>query len=592
MRIRHPNLRILQKKEDMDAAYRRIHASALAACLVIAILEGIAYILTRLPFGSTPAPSLFSIISDSITDIIQDLTTDPTWDPKSFPSSVNEADEPPLYLPNDVPLGKANELSVPLPPRDIVTDDYIDDIIQAGIATEDIILKMHHAIPLVLESVIRQIHPDDASKRDPIISARKHAAEGHLEEQKTVLGWLVDSRRLQLYLPEPKAKDWLFDIDECISNSRCSKEKLESIIGRLNHVGTIIHLSRYFLSRLRYRLQKNNKKWKKASIYLKPWEIEDLKLWKFFLTHLSTKGVSFNNVCFTKPSHITYSDACEWGLGGYTMNGTAWRFEIPEHLRLRASINLLEFMAAIITIKMSLLHDPKSPFPRFLSFTDSSSALGWLYHSTFNPVNQPQHDKVARYFATTLFEADATLHPVHIPGKANIIADSLSRDFHVTDDALTSFLLSPSCTSLQHPSQIPESLAIKSVPKELTSWIASTLESLSPSKESLPTPSSSTLLLSNFGQSSSSEAKSHQVIHSSNDTMRICDPLSSSALPTVSDTTTTREPRKPPLQVDTSLPPCQMWFRYSGTTFGLTPHATPQENEAPSSPSKSKRIRI
>lgn len=579
LRQRHPLLRILQKKEDLDAAYRRIHAASSAAVVLITILHDIAYLLLRLPFGSSPAPTLFSIISDTITDVIQDLTLDPSWTPSTLHSSLKEATLPPIYLPDTTPIAPADALLVPLPPRDIITDNFIDDIIQVGIATEEIIPRMQHSIPLVFEAVVRAIHPRDATTRDPFISLRKHLAEGRLEETKTVLGWLVNSRSFRIYLPPNKIIDWVHDIDSCINTKACTKEKLHSIIGRFNHVGQVIHLSRYFLTRLRHRLHAHPTKPKYAKVHFTPWEMKDLRLWRQYITYLGTKGVSINNVCFTKPSATTYSDACEWGLGGYSMQGTAWRFLIPKHLQLRASINLLEFIAAITTIHLSLLVDTHhTDFPRLLSFTDSSSALGWLYHSTFNPVSHPKHDDAARHLALLLFNHEAALYPNHIPGKRNVIADSLSRDFHLTDTSLTSLLHS---ISPQHIT--PPNLSLQQLPTTLTSWIVSTLESLTPATQSLPTPSPSEAARGTCGPTTSTNATS-----TTTPSLTPSPPTnaasSSPDSPTASAITYTATPPKTPSLAATSLPPSRMWFRPSGKTYGLTHPATQQDPKPQSSP--------
>jgi hypothetical protein len=79
-------------------------------------------------------------------------------------------------------------------------------------------------------------------------------------------------------------------------------------------------------------------------------ELDDLRLHKDFLLYANA-GVSLNIISFRKPTCIYCSDASEFGLGGYNvLTGEAWRWETPIELRLRTSINSLEFMACIITI--------------------------------------------------------------------------------------------------------------------------------------------------------------------------------------------------------------------------------------------------
>ena len=192
-------------------------------------------------------------------------------------------------------------------------------------------------------------------------------------------------------------------------------------------------------------------------------------------------------------------------MGGYTTLGTAWHFILPQHLHHRASINLLEFIAAIITIQLSLKHDDHTHCNQkhIFTFTDSSSAMGWMHHSTFNPVKNLQHDEVARYLPNSLLQHDATLHPEHIPGKHNVIADVLSHDFHLTNPALLHFLQ----TSQETTAKLPHNFHLYPLSTTSTSWIVSVLESL-PQKEPTPIqPTPSTTAASFFSKDSSTSAK-------------------------------------------------------------------------------------
>jgi hypothetical protein len=419
--------------------------------------------------------------------------------------------------------------------------------------------------------------------RDPIINLTKHKAKGKLEVRKIVLGWLIDSHQFKVFLTHDKAKEWILDTRQCIDDGQCSKATLESLIGRFNHTSAIVHIGRFFLTRLKYCLQQYSSSHKTKMIQFLPWEIKDLKLWLFFLHHLSHSGISINNICLTRPSATTYSDACEWGIGRYTTQGNAWRYLLPPNLRGRASINLLEFIAAIITIHLSITKDSHTTtHPHILAFTDNSSAAGWLYHSTFNPIRDKCHDDTARFLARLLFQHNATLHPEHIPGKDNDVADSLSRDFHLNDtDLLT--LLTPQL--IHTHAQGPHTLKISSIPTTLISWIASTVGSLPQTKASLPRPSLSSLVHSNTSNISSTNvgSKTHSLATSPN----------LSGLSSCQDTPITSAtyaikppPLRPPFKAIQSLPPSQMWFRPSGRTFGLTPHMTRLGSSPPSSDDK------
>ena len=72
-----PNKIIWIRKEDVKSAYRRIHMQASTALHsgVQLDIDGIEYLLIslRLPFGGSPFPSEFCLLSDILTDTINDL---------------------------------------------------------------------------------------------------------------------------------------------------------------------------------------------------------------------------------------------------------------------------------------------------------------------------------------------------------------------------------------------------------------------------------------------------------------------------------------------------------------------------------------
>ena len=105
------------------------------------------------------------------------------------------------------------------------------------------------------------------------------------------------------------------------------------------------------------------------------------------------RGVDINNVTFSEPTCIYISDACEHGIGGFNMSGMAWRFNLPDKMQGKFTINLLEFIAAAITVHLTVVaaDNPQKP----LALTDSSSVLGWMYKASF-PESMPGHNIVAR----------------------------------------------------------------------------------------------------------------------------------------------------------------------------------------------------
>jgi hypothetical protein len=122
------------------------------------------------------------------------------------------------------------------------------------------------------------------------------------------------------------------------------KKQLESTIGRLGHVGYVIPWVYHFLSRLRSLLPQSGKH---RQIKTNDKCIRDLNLMQEVLDK-TKNGVDMNLLTFRSPGRIYYSDSCPHGLGGYSDQGHAWRFKVPDEYLFRASNNLLEFLAAII----------------------------------------------------------------------------------------------------------------------------------------------------------------------------------------------------------------------------------------------------
>ena len=205
MRIHNPSTPILFNKTDLDAAYRRLHVAIKYALLCITIIGRIAYLLVRLPFGSTPAADEFCTISESITDLAQSIAEDKTWDPSTLKSDQS------IHIPDPAINNKEIFLEehpiplwVPVPYKPIYMDDYIDDIITITLLISSLIEKAKQAVPLSIHTVFRSIATNEPIPRDPTISIRKLQGEGQLSERKEILGWIVDSNQFKIFLPEHK----------------------------------------------------------------------------------------------------------------------------------------------------------------------------------------------------------------------------------------------------------------------------------------------------------------------------------------------------------------------------------------------------
>ena len=118
-----------------------------------------------------------------------------------------------------------------------------------------------------------------------------------------------------------------------------------------------------------------------------------------------------NIIAYRKPTHIYRSDSCPWGLGGYSHEGFAWRWYVPSHLLFRASNNLLEHIASIITPWIDILEKRLLFEDCALSMTDSTTSEGWARKTNFKedgeePIQATTRLEVARAHATRFLEND------------------------------------------------------------------------------------------------------------------------------------------------------------------------------------------
>jgi hypothetical protein len=225
-----------------------------------------------------------------------------------------------------------------------------------------------------------------------------------------------------------------------------------------------------------------------------------------FFIKKAHEGINMNQIAFRKPTHVYWSDSCPAGIGGYSHEGFAWRWEIPSVLQFRASNNLLEHAAAVITPWVDILANRLRKGDCALLMTDSTTSEGWLRKSNFKEENDliqaSVRIQVAREHARRYMDLEIKDFSQWFPGRLNNVADSLSQDFHLSDEKLTTYLRS------FFPSQIPSSFTIVPLPNEIVSWLISLLQRLPVNElfreEHMPTKHS----LGNVGSSTANQSAS------------------------------------------------------------------------------------
>ena len=492
LRIHQPKLLIFISKYDYSDAYRRIAHSAKAATQTVSVNGDKAFVSLRLTFGGSPNPPTWCMFSEIVTDLANEIAQCENWDHEGLRSPAQMETPKPFRLPAHIPIARGREMAVmvPLPIRGGKVDGFIDDLINVFWDTPENCARQPHVVPLAMHVTNRPHAGEDEEPvpRRPILSLPKLMAEGRPEEVQTVLGWNLDTRRLEISLPEDKYKAWTKDIQDVLNVGHCSHAALETLVGRLNHTAYVLPNARHFLSRIREGLGHSaGGKTNRRSLKVSSEAMCDLKLWGDFLTDAHS-GVSMNLLVTRTPDKVCWSDACPYGIGGYSLSGRAWRIRIPQssHIAGHKGINnLLEFLGMAVNIWLSCLEEGPSE-SCILAIGDNTSALGWLHNTShLNPTWEAHtaHLTVARKIATLLMEFKCCLASQHIKGELNLVTDLLSfsgsagrgkKHPLASDDPANDELTARFLSAI--PSQVPENFAISQLPDDVLSWVTQVLQ--------------------------------------------------------------------------------------------------------------------
>ena len=582
LRALHPTKIIWIRKEDLKSAFRRVHVHANIAfqsAIQVKLQEHTYLLLSlRLPFGGAPCPSEFSLLSDVVTDTINDLMHDNTWHPSVIRSDYVNKIPKPIRLHPQVPFAQALETSVPNKEGDKCSADvFIDDIISVGVHQGDNLQRLIAGPCTVMHAMAHKAAGDVHLPRQDIIADDKNDAEGAPEEVKVVLGWEIDTRRLLIQLPAHKFHAWMHQVTDIGNRNTVNAKELQTMLGRLENVALIIPMFGHFLNNIRateikatltQRNQRINKRTR-----------EDLVLAKSFLLKAAS-GVNLNLMTFRTPNHVYINDASEHGLGGFSTSGKAWSWVIPVKLRGRAHINLLEFLAQLVSIWIDIRANRVQKLDCLLGMGDNTATMGWLRRANFREQQEGDIEwyakqKVARKMAKLVLESDTVLYRQWFRGVDNDVADSLSRDaFFLSHANHTKFLLHTI------PSQVPRGFRVQAIPREIASFITSILQPLPVRQQRLKPQKPSEIALGNAGLLSS---------------YKLEPPHSTSTVFPPSRKTSScqhshnQSEKRPSLQEivqnwwrEQSEPPCHMWHRPSGQTIGRTPDWTLMEKSASS----------
>jgi hypothetical protein len=257
---------------------------------------------------------------------------------------------------------------------------FVDDIIVTCLGKSEYIPAAQAAVPLAVHILARPFSATDKSRRENMLALSKLAAEGGLREEHHILGWLINTRSLLIKLPPDKHTAWSLEINNVIAKQSIKHGELESLLGRLVNVSSIIPLSNFYLGDLRRHIKRYKSKWLMRK--LDESECKILSLWLDFLQK-AREGINLNILVHRQPTNVIITDACPRGIGGFSLpSGKAWRMYFSPKLVIVN--NSIEFLASVVGIWVAINNKDITTLGGILSLCDNKSCVHWLQHSHFN----------------------------------------------------------------------------------------------------------------------------------------------------------------------------------------------------------------
>ena len=212
-------------------------------------------------------------------------------------------------LPDEIPFHQARDISVKIhvAPKG-KADVYVDEIITIAADIKDNLERITKAPVTVMHAVADNAKATGKIKRNDIVALDKMLGEGAPEEEKICLGWILNTRSLQVRLPSHKAVAWTSQINSILNGRSVSSKDLESVLGRLENIAQVMTPLGHFLSNIR-QLQIIADR-KGHNVKLNKRVREDLELAKAFIDKTHT-GVGMNLITFRVPDVI---HICDLGL--------------------------------------------------------------------------------------------------------------------------------------------------------------------------------------------------------------------------------------------------------------------------------------
>ena len=456
-----------------------------------AATETVADLANNWPAHITPPPHPLELVSQ--TPPPDAAVPGPLLDPASLPSSPDlhiaaQTSEPvpaqPL-APVDPAPPVLRPLLKPVRHTDVFVDDFIMAIQGRHHARTNQLRRLLHSI----DAVFRPLDSSDPPTRKTVPSMKKFlAGDAHLSTRKVILGWLLDTVKQTIELPQHRIDRLQQIFDSLRGKTRVSTRTWHKILGELRSMSIGIPGSRGLFSLLQEGLRHTDK----YRLRITPEMRDQLADFEHLASTLRDRPTELAELVTDHPIAVGPHDASGLGMGGVWLPSTTqsnirptlWREPFPRHIQDRlvswanpaGDITNSDLELAGMLAQQDVLTQLVNCRGRtILPLGDNIASVVW-HHKHSTTTTGPAayllrlnsiHQRHFRYVSKASY----------IPGPANQMADDCSRLWNLTDSQLLAHF------NATYPQA--QSWQLVTLRPEMTSSIISALQKKRPALDSL-----------------------------------------------------------------------------------------------------------
>jgi hypothetical protein len=373
-------------------------------------------------------------VAGTSTDVVPHLTQ---CDPTRSRSATDDSPPRPVLRPFRRPVAL----------HDIYVDDFLSLIQGSSLRRLRHMRGLLHSV----DRVFRPLDDQDSPHRQHVPSIKKFKkGDGSMQTVKNVLGWILDTVRGTLELP-PHRRQRLSDIFADVKGqTRMAVSKWHKILGELRSMSIGVPGSKGLFSTLQTALQFTEAN----RIRITPEMHDQLADFELLANDLGSRPTAIAELVPDHPVAIGPHDASGTGMGGAWFPATTnsnltpllWRAKFPESIQNElvsdsnptGTINNSQLeLAGNIAHQDVLAQHVDCSGRTIVPLGDNIAQVAWQHKGSVTTASPTAyllrlnslHQRHFRYLAK----------PDYIPGPLNLMADDLSRLWHLTDSQLLSY---------------------------------------------------------------------------------------------------------------------------------------------------------